>query len=270
MPTKHGLPTLYEAVPYPGAPRFFVRRYNMSENTITAIDNAGREVTAPRMPEDFGGMAEGELLIWGYSCRSTYEEDWPKELLAFNDRHAFPSVCFSQVEPDGEFGFTPIQQVQPVECWVLESALKDLGNDWIDEKRAVPGDAKRFEQAVDEHFHVVADQYRHATKEEQIQALEDTIVKFADGHHAEEFAGRGYWRFKEDPGSLREAAEQMAQTIFPGSFAPDPVFDDATRDLNEIVLALEDVGGVRATSRWVMGKPDVGFGKMHWRPNGSR
>jgi hypothetical protein len=121
MPTTYGLPTLYEAEPYPGSPRCFVSRYDMAGNTING---------------ESMGMG-GEILIWGYSCRSSYEEDRPREDLVWNERHGFPCVCFSTVETDGEYGFTNADHVKAVEAWMLEAALADLGVDWVDPVRAV-------------------------------------------------------------------------------------------------------------------------------------
>jgi hypothetical protein len=109
MPTRYGSPTLYEAVPFPGAPRFFVRDYNAGLN-------------AP-------------LTIWGYSCRSTYAEDWQVEETAWGRQHSFPSVCFSAVEPDGEYGMTPLDAAQEVDRATLEDVLEELGVDWIDRSR---------------------------------------------------------------------------------------------------------------------------------------
>jgi hypothetical protein len=116
MPTKYGSPTLYEAESFPGAPLYFVRRWRVSDKSSA-------------MALAFG---DDELVIWGYSCRSTYPEDRPREDRAFEDNGNFPSVCFSAAEPHGEYGFTPLSEAVQVERKELEAALIDLGVDWVD------------------------------------------------------------------------------------------------------------------------------------------
>ena len=115
MPTKYGSPTLYEATPFEGAPRYFVRDYREGLN-------------AP-------------LTIWGYSCRSTYAEDWEVEDTSYGRRHSFPSMCFSEIEVDGEYGFTPLDAAQEITRSELENALELLGVDWIDRTRILGGTA---------------------------------------------------------------------------------------------------------------------------------
>jgi len=119
MPTANGSPTVYEAVPFPGVPPYFHRRWSPSEGKSPALD--------------IGMELMGESLdIFGYSCRSTFPEDWPTEDDAFKAQGAFPGICFSVREPDGEYGFTPVQAVTAIELWELEAALANLGVGWID------------------------------------------------------------------------------------------------------------------------------------------
>jgi hypothetical protein len=82
-PTRWGLPTPSEATPYPGAPQFFRREWN-------------------------------GLTIFGYSCRSSYAEDLYLEDETWARRHAFPAVCMSKVEPDGEYGSVPLSDVTEI------------------------------------------------------------------------------------------------------------------------------------------------------------
>lgn len=84
------LPDPDTATPYPGAPRFFKRYW-----------------------DETGGL-NAPLWIYGYSCRSTYEEDWPVEDDAWARRRAFPSISFSSVEREGEYGFQPLRAVQEI------------------------------------------------------------------------------------------------------------------------------------------------------------
>jgi hypothetical protein len=41
-------------------------------------------------------------------------------------------VAFSEVEREGEYGFTMADQVQEVDQWVVECALAELGVPWVD------------------------------------------------------------------------------------------------------------------------------------------
>lgn len=134
------VPTLYEAVPYPGVPRYFLRRWRATgdglaeRSLIRSINPDGTSNVTMAV----GGDEGAELAIWGYSCRSTFpEDDAAVEDRAFAENGVFPSVCFSTVEPDGEFGFTPLSLAQPVERWELEAALAQLGVEWVDPERSL-------------------------------------------------------------------------------------------------------------------------------------
>lgn len=82
---------LEERVPFPGAPSFFKRMWDYGP---------------PNAPMAEPGYAR--LVIYGYSARSRFPEDEEVENSFWTQRKAFPSVCYSMVEPDGEYGFTPL------------------------------------------------------------------------------------------------------------------------------------------------------------------
>lgn len=133
--TRYGLPTLYNAVPFPGAPQYFVRYWDMRDSTMIRVARDGTVLeTVHLYPQG------GELVIVGYSCRSTYTEDFPQERNAWERRRSFPSVCFSHVEKAGEYGFTPADDVIPITRDALIRALLSLGVDWIK-----PEDVTRLE-----------------------------------------------------------------------------------------------------------------------------
>lgn len=109
MPTRTGLPALVDAVPYPGAPRCFQRLWNPEPD-----------------PRPHVHTMLGPLMIYGYACRSSYEEDWSVEDGAWR-RGSFPSVCFSELEPDGEYGFTELAAVQEIPEADLRAHAAELG-----------------------------------------------------------------------------------------------------------------------------------------------
>lgn len=80
-------PTEDQAIPFPGAPRFFKRLW-------TAYGD--------------------KLTIYGYSSRSEYSEDHEMEDESWERTRSFPSICFSVAEPDGEYGFSPFRMVQEI------------------------------------------------------------------------------------------------------------------------------------------------------------
>jgi hypothetical protein len=127
MPTRYGMPTLYEATPYPGAPVAFHRRWDTAEGAVVGYDKEGRVVS--EVPLGVGPFRE-VLDIYGYSCRSTYTEDLSAEDHAF-ENGSFPSMCFSEAEPDGEYGFTPLGTVEEITVEELERALRALGVEWV-------------------------------------------------------------------------------------------------------------------------------------------
>jgi hypothetical protein len=54
------------------------------------------------------------LTIYGYASRSSIKEDWTLEDEAWDRRQAFPAVCVSEVEKDGEYGFVPLSEVAEI------------------------------------------------------------------------------------------------------------------------------------------------------------
>lgn len=97
------LPSPEEAVPYPGSPRFFKRMYDTTGIPFVQEIEDLRYVT-PQM----------NIVIYGYSCRSNFQEDFDKEDQVWGRRQAFPSVCFSEVVPEGEYGFTPLGEAEEI------------------------------------------------------------------------------------------------------------------------------------------------------------
>lgn len=61
-------------------------------------------------------------VIYGFSCRSPYPEDAPYEDERWEVAGEFMSVCFSVMEPNGEFGFTPIEEVTEISREEFEAA----------------------------------------------------------------------------------------------------------------------------------------------------
>ena len=98
---QYGDPQKWE--PFPGAPRFFRRVWNPpNAGQMTTTEFAGREV-----PCFTPGVPDGGLAIYGFSARSPYPEDQEAENRAFLNG-MFPSICFSEAELSGEYGFTPL------------------------------------------------------------------------------------------------------------------------------------------------------------------
>jgi hypothetical protein len=100
------LPGPDTATPYPGSPPFFKRYYNtlnvpLVQSPLDGAQHGAETIITPQMA----------IMIYGYSCRSPYPEDSAAEAIAWDRSKAFPSVCFSEVEPEGEYGFTPMSQV---------------------------------------------------------------------------------------------------------------------------------------------------------------
>jgi hypothetical protein len=157
-------PTLYEAEPYPGAPRYFARRWN-------------------------------DLVIVGYSCRSTFEEDWAVEDRAFDrGKGAFPAVCFSEAEREGEYGFVPLREAVPIKRWELEAMLASLGVPWLEPERPIPGEElaeprvyRRWEDAMVEqlrlHEFIASHEGRHYMEvfERRMNAMHIPDERLADG-----------------------------------------------------------------------------------------
>ena len=61
-------------------------------------------------------VATEGLTIYVEAIRSTYEEDWEGEVYAWRDQRSFLSRCSSVVEPEGEIGFTPLEDLS-LEEW---------------------------------------------------------------------------------------------------------------------------------------------------------
>src|SRR6185312_5426245 len=126
MPTRHGLPGPDEATPYPGAPQYFSRQWNMAWNTIQAL---GPDLKPIGEPESIS--APRALTIYGYSCRSTYVEDHAYEDQRWTRGRDFPAVCFSEVERDGEYGFVPEHAVTLIDRQELDEALARIGTTFV-------------------------------------------------------------------------------------------------------------------------------------------
>lgn len=122
MPTRHGLPGPDEAIHYPGAPQFFSRAWDMSWNTIQAVGPDLRPIGTPEPISE-----PHAITIYGYSCRSTYVEDHGYEDQSWKRRRAFPAVCFSEVEPAGEYGFVPEHDVTLIDRQEFDEAMARLG-----------------------------------------------------------------------------------------------------------------------------------------------
>jgi len=118
LPQPDGFQTLYNAEPFPEAPRYFVRVYQESPS----------RGASPAIDLVFGGE---KLLIWGYSCRSMYAEDRAQEDEVWREHRIFPCMAFSEAELHGEYGLVGEDQVVPVDRWVLECALAELGVPWV-------------------------------------------------------------------------------------------------------------------------------------------
>lgn len=99
MPVAHG--TLYDF--YPGAPKYWKRSYTTTDTPeVQHTDHA--VIITPQFDN---------LMIYGFSVKSPYEEDAPYEALTFG-RGRFPGYCFSVVSPDGEYGTTPLSEVEEI------------------------------------------------------------------------------------------------------------------------------------------------------------
>lgn len=71
-------------------------------------------------------VEEMGLVIYVKLFRSRYAEDWPKEAEVWGARRAFPSFCYSLVEPEGEYGFTPLSEVTEISAEEFEGAMAGL------------------------------------------------------------------------------------------------------------------------------------------------
>lgn len=114
-------PHYSEVKPYPGAPRFFARIYDLSQSYFMGVDRAGNaEMSRPY------GTEFQPLEIIGFAAMSTYPEDKPLERTAFENGH-FMAWCFSRMEPQGEYGFVPLSECREINEPELKNALTNLG-----------------------------------------------------------------------------------------------------------------------------------------------
>lgn len=90
----------------PEAPIYFQRLYGGPSDPVPE--------NLPEFVFDARGSFPGGLMIYGYQIRSRYAEDRPQEEFSWRERNTFLSVCFSEVEPDGELGFTPAPSATPL------------------------------------------------------------------------------------------------------------------------------------------------------------
>lgn len=111
------MPDHYEHSPFPGVPKFFRRDY----------DQRGAEVLTQAHGVTMYNLTAGErLTIYGYSIRSPYPEDHAVEERSYKHLRTFFSMCFSVKVPDGEVGFTPLDEVQEISQAEFERALSRL------------------------------------------------------------------------------------------------------------------------------------------------
>jgi len=116
-------PDLDDAEPYPGAPRYFKQYYDLRNSVI--IPFGGKPI--PIHPD--GGM----LMIYGYGCASTFEEDKYHEQQVWAQSQRFLAWCFSTMCPQGEPGFVYREQVFEITREELEEALRSLGSFSVEE-----------------------------------------------------------------------------------------------------------------------------------------
>jgi hypothetical protein len=126
-PSRYGYgPDPSTVEPYPGAPRFFVRAW---DTRLAGISGARfDEATGKLVLEDFEPLMPGGgiLAIWGFAARSPYAEDLPQERFAFDQRRSFCAWCYSEMEPNGELGFVPLDEIVEVGRDEFEKALDAL------------------------------------------------------------------------------------------------------------------------------------------------
>lgn len=111
------------AEPWPGAPRFFVRYYDLAQSEIELIDRRTMEVVerTPIFPE--GGI----LPVFGFAAASTDPEDRYAERQAWEGRRSFAAWCYSRLEPRGEYGFVAMgPDVREITREAFEDGLRGV------------------------------------------------------------------------------------------------------------------------------------------------
>lgn len=105
------------------APEYWMRIYDQTnepeESTVMFGD---REV------KSFNPLAGQRVVIFGYSTRSPYDEDRRVEEADWLRNGRFPAVCFSVLEPTGEYGPVPMAEAFAISREEFETA-RDSGWD---------------------------------------------------------------------------------------------------------------------------------------------
>jgi hypothetical protein len=127
MSMINDIPTLCDAIPYPDAPRYFVRDWNRARSTITPLRYNANRFQGFGEPLQLLGATPGLVRIYGYSCRSADPEARKLEDWLWTRQKAFPAVCFSTLAPGGEYVFTPAAAVVEISLESLERELERLG-----------------------------------------------------------------------------------------------------------------------------------------------
>lgn len=109
-----------ERVSFPGAPPFWKRIWNPVHAGTVREEIIGGHPFTVHTPD----VPKGGLVIYGYSARSRFEEDHRYENMRWKAREEFPSYCFSIREPDGEYGFTPLSEVEEISEEEFDEARK--------------------------------------------------------------------------------------------------------------------------------------------------
>jgi hypothetical protein len=112
--------------PYPGAPAFFVRAYDLGRSFVAAFEHPDAQGRRDLIIQRLYGPDAGILPIWGFACRSEYAEDAASEKWAFEQNRSFLAWCFSSMEPRGEIGFVPLDEVVEVSREEFDIALDKL------------------------------------------------------------------------------------------------------------------------------------------------
>lgn len=120
-------PNPKDANPYPGTPRFFkwvwesdVPVYDPDISIMVEQSDGSWGVLLAAIP-----IAPGRISIYGFSARSEYEADRPYEDGKWREHRQFPSWGFSQREPEGEWGFTPLDKAIEITADEFERARSD-------------------------------------------------------------------------------------------------------------------------------------------------
>lgn len=118
---------LSDATPYPDAPRYFYRDWNLARSTITPLRYDADRFKGFGQPLQLLSATPGHVRIYGYSCRSPHPEGRKLEDWLWERCKAFPAICFSTDAPLGEYAFTPLAAVVEITRESLERELQRLG-----------------------------------------------------------------------------------------------------------------------------------------------